>query len=130
MAAFLWTALSGWIAVFVLAGVACLPYALRTLRIAGGGRAATLRWHYLLGASVPALSFIHAWAPMSASGMRGLDSTGIWLASAALAFLFLQLALGIELRDARLSVWLRRSHISVMIAAVALIGVHIALNRA
>jgi hypothetical protein len=130
MLEFIWTASTGWIAIGMLVGVAALPFVLRWARILGPARGGAMRWHYALGFAIAALSFVHAWAPMSTGRLHGINMTGLWLATTALVLLLVQLMLGIELREARSRVWLRRSHLIVMIAAAGLIAAHVALNRA
>jgi hypothetical protein len=125
-----WTASTGWIAIGLLIGVAALPFVLRWARVVGPARGGAMRWHYVLGFAIAALSFVHAWAPMSAGRLHGLNMTGLWLATIALVLLLLQLMLGIELREARTRHWLRRFHLTVMVVATSLIAAHVALNQA
>ena len=127
MLTFLWTASTGWIAVLLLAVAAALPFLLRWIR-ARSPRG--MRVHYLLGFAIPALAVAHSSFTMMR--MRGIDMTGIWFATIALAGLFVQMSLGIELRAPP---WgqprsLRRWHLVMVIVTSGFIAGHIALNRA
>jgi uncharacterized membrane protein len=126
----LWTASTGWIAVGLLVGVAALPFVLRWARIVWPERNGAMRWHYVFGFGIAVLSFVHAWAPMSTGRLHGINMTGLWLATAAFLLLFVQLMLGLKLREARSQISLRRSHFFVVIAAAGLIVAHVALNQA
>jgi hypothetical protein len=124
---FVLSATTGWIAVFLLTIASALPFLLRWMRTTGRNG---MRMHYFLGFAIPAFALIHSSFTMMR--MRGLDQTGLWLATLALIGLFVQMSLGIELRAPP---WgqprrLRRTHLIMMIAASGLIAGHVALNRA
>jgi hypothetical protein len=124
---FVWAASTGWIAVFLLAIASALPFLLRWMRATGRSG---MRVHYLLGFAIPAFALIHTSFTMMR--MRGLDQTGLWLATFALVGLFVQMSLGIELRAPP---WgqprgLKRWHLAMMIAASGMIAGHVVLNRA
>jgi hypothetical protein len=137
MNSFFYTSASGWIAA-ILIGIV-LPYLLPRsslslrLGIAQGFDAPYLKpmWaHYWVGYLVAGLSFVHAWMPMQAGHMRRANMAGLWLATAALLLLLMQLALGVALQDGRL---LKRRvvrgwHYWVMVATVLLVVGHVWLN--
>jgi hypothetical protein len=139
MNTFFFTSASGWIAVILIGIGAVLPYLLRRswlslrLGIAQGFNAPYLKrmWaHYWAGYLVAGLSFVHAWVPMRAGQVRRANMTGLWLATAALLLLLVQLALGVALQDSRLEQRraIRGWHYWVMVAVVLLVAGHVFLN--
>jgi hypothetical protein len=139
MNAFFYTSASGWIAAILIGMEMVLPYLLRRswlslrLGIAQGFGAPYLKrmWaHYWVGYLVAGLSFVHAWVPMQTGHMRRANMTGLWLATAALLLLLVQLALGVALQDGRLRERrvIRGWHYWVMVATVLLVVGHVWLN--
>jgi hypothetical protein len=128
---FVWTASSGWAATALLCGGIAIPYFVRSTRAAERSIRARLRPHYWIGMLVPAVSFVHAWLPMAAGRMRGLDPTGLALATMALLTMLGQVALGVSLRQSTGLVHrtTKRVHFWTMVALASLILAHILLNR-
>jgi hypothetical protein len=139
MNSFFYTSVSGWIAVILVCIEIALPYLLRRnwlsvwLGVAQSFGSPYLRRmsiHYWLGYLVTGLSFVHAWVPMQAGHMRGANMAGLWLATAALFLLGLQVALGLALRDSDLQARrvVRDWHYWVMVGVVLLLTGHVWLN--
>ena len=125
------TAAAGWIAALLFLAVAALPLVLQRLHISSAAKVGVMRWHYTFAFAVVGIALVHAWLPMSARMMRGVEPTGLWLATAALGVLFAQLVLGVVLKSAGgRPVGIRRLHFALMTSALILIAVHIVLNRA
>ena len=87
--------------------------------------------HYWVGYSVAGLSTAHAWIPMSGGHIR-TNMSGLWMATVALGLLWLQVFLGLMLRqpvsptDRKM---LRLWHFWGMFAIVALVALHVGINR-
>jgi hypothetical protein len=135
---FFYTSTLGWLASILLGAGILLPYLLR--RTALSQRLGTeqsekpyLRrmWaHYCIGYLVAPLALLHAWIPMQAGGAHGANMAGLWIATASLVLLFLQIVLGLGLkaatsldrqRDRRIHYW-------VMLGIVATAAAHVWLN--
>lgn len=128
---YLGTALNGWAGVMFFGAGLMMPYLLRKLP---GAKAPYLRrlWpHYWLGYLALIVSFVHAWLAMRSGNMRGINSSGVWIATIALLIMLWQVAVGLMLRDPTQSDrrMLRRTHFWTMTLVAGLIVVHIALNR-
>ena len=134
------TSVTGWIA-FVLIGLEVLfPYLLRrnrlslwlgTAKIGTGTPYLRRMWpHYWLGYVLLLLSLIHSVVPMQAVDLRGMNMSGLWLATGGFLFLLLQSAIGLWLQDPALSerVTMRSWHYWLMFGVVILVGVHVWLN--
>jgi hypothetical protein len=139
MNSFFYTSASGWIAVILVGIEIALPYLLRrnwlSVRLGvaqtfGSPYLRRMSIHYWLGYLVAGLSFVHAWVPMQAGHMRRANMTGLWLATAALFLLGLQVALGLASRDSDLQGRrvVRGWHYWVMVAVVLLLTGHVWLN--
>jgi hypothetical protein len=128
---FLWTAISGWTATLLLGAGIGIPYFVRNTPAAAASVFARLRPHYRIGFLIPAISFLHAWFPMSAGRMRGFDRSGLLLATAALLAMCGQVGLGLTLRDSTGADHRRtqRLHFWSMAAIVSLVAAHIVFNR-
>ncbi|HEY0797374.1 MAG TPA: hypothetical protein VGD64_16495 [Acidisarcina sp.] len=133
---YLQTALSGWAGVMLFGSGLAMPYLLR--RVPGRNKPASstpyLRrmWpHYWLGYLAFFVSFAHSWLAMRSGNMRGINASGVWIATVALLIILWQIAVGLMLRNPTQSNRraLRRTHFWTMALAAALIVVHIALNR-
>jgi thiosulfate reductase cytochrome b subunit len=68
---------------------------------------------------------------MRSGNMRGINSSGVWIATIALLIVLWQIAVGLMLRDPTQSDrrMHRRTHFWTMTLVAGLIVVHIALNR-
>lgn len=124
------TALTGWAAFLLCVSSLLLPY---LLRWTGGRKPLVQRlWpHYWIGYGLTAIAFVHAWSSMRTANMRGINLTGLWLATFALVLLLWQVAIGLQLRSpaqARRR-QLRTTHFWTMVLLARLIIVHIALKR-
>jgi hypothetical protein len=137
-----YTSVSGWAAVILVGVEIVLPYLLRRswlslrlgLRMAQDFVAPYLKrmWvHYWLGCLVAGLSFLHAWVPMQAGHLRGVSLAGLWLGTAALFLLALQVAVGLALREPGLPErrQIRRWHYGLMIGVVVMVAGHVWLNK-
>jgi hypothetical protein len=141
MTRFLLISLTGWAAVLATGITIALPYMIRNaLRNAAaqpsaGGlqtRPPSLRikmWsHYWFGYAVVALVLAHTSFVMGPAMGRS-DATGIWAATLALCLLFLQVGLGLILKDGTNSQrQVRRLHFWSMIGFIALVLTHLARN--
>jgi hypothetical protein len=131
----LFTSLSGWIQIPLFTVLVPLPYLLRgnTFRTAGVRARpflARMRPHYWIGFAVAALTLLHAAVPMSSGALRGANLMGLDLASVALLLVFVQVFLGVSLRNPRLPNRrvVRRWHFWVMVGIAVLGLAHIGLN--
>ena len=128
---YLRTALSGWTAFLLFAAGLALPYLFRRARAGGRPFLKRLWPHYWIGYALPVVAFAHAWLPMRTGNVRGMNMTGIWLATAALLLILWQITLGFLLRNplqsSRRS--LRTIHFWTMALLAGLILAHVALNR-
>jgi hypothetical protein len=140
MSSVFYTSVSGWAAVIFVGLQIVLPYLLRrswlsvSLGLAEGFVAPYLKRmgvHYWLGYLVVGLSVAHAWVPMQARPMRGATTAGLWLGTAALFLLAMQVVLGLALRDPGLRErgQTRRWHCGVMVGAVLVVAGHVWLNK-
>ena len=134
------TALSGWLAAIGIALGALLPYLLRRtvlsqrlgVELVNSHPYLRRMWpHYWVGYSVASLSTVHAWLPMS-TGHPRTSPAGLWMATVALALVWLQLLMGLRLRrpltpsDRKT---LRLWHFWGMFAIAVLVALHLHINR-
>jgi hypothetical protein len=128
---YLQTALSGWAGVTLFGSGLAMPYLLR--RVPGAKTSLLQRmWpHYWLGHFAFFVTLVHAWLAMRSGNMRGINTSGIWIATIALLIILWQIAVGLMLRDPTQSNRraLRRTHFWTMTLVAGLIVLHIALNR-
>ncbi len=139
MIRFLLVSVTGWVAVLAMGIEAALPYILRnrTLPASSGSLPARLRlharmWpHYWLGYVLVALVLTHTSFVMGPAMGRS-DATGIWAATLALCLLFLQVGLGLILKDGTERTTnqrqLRRWHFWTMIGFIGLVLTHLLRN--
>jgi hypothetical protein len=140
MIRFLLVSVTGWVAVLAMGIEAALPYMLRNkaLRASAENLPARLRslrarmWpHYWLGYVLVALVMTHTSFVMGPAMGRS-DATGIWAATLALCLLFLQVGLGLILKDGTERTTnqrqLRRWHFWTMIGFIALVMTHLLRN--
>jgi hypothetical protein len=128
---FVWTALSGWAAVLLLATAIAIPYVLRSLA-SGDAPHTKLVVHYGFGCLALTAAFIHAWFPMSLGRARLYNETGLLVATLALLVMLWQVLHGFTVR-ASLGVARRagrRAHHRTMLSISFLVLIHVALNRA
>ena len=128
---YLQTAFSGWTGVLLFGSGLAMPYLLRR---SPGAKAPYLRrvWpHYWLGYLTFFASFAHAWFAMRSGNMRGMNLSGVWIATVALFVILWQIGVGLLLRDPAQSKRraLRRLHFWTMALGAGLIVVHVVLNR-
>ena len=131
MSDYLQTAFSGWIGVLLFGSGLAMPYLLRR---SPGAKAPYLRrmWpHYWLGYLTFFASFAHAWSAMRSGNMRGINLSGVWIATVALIAILWQIGIGLLLRDPAQSKrrTLRRLHFWTMALVAGLIVLHVILNR-
>jgi uncharacterized membrane protein len=140
MSSVFYTSVSGWAAVILVGVQIVIPYLLWrswlsvSLGLAEDFVAPYLKrmWvHYGLGYLVVGLSLVHAWVPMQARSARGATMAGLWLGTAALFLLAMQVVLGSALRDPGLRARreTRRWHYGVMMGAVIVVAGHVWLNK-
>jgi hypothetical protein len=88
--------------------------------------------HYWLGFAIAALAFAHALIATGSGLALRAGTAGIYLATGALALVFVQVFLGLLLREPSLRSrpTVLRRHLRVMIGLVLLALGHIALNSA
>jgi hypothetical protein len=146
MVRFLLMTATGWAAVLATGITIALPYIIRnTLRhttaqssaASSSARLPSLPvpgwrirlWpHYWLGYALLALVLVHTSFVMGPAMGRS-DATGIWSATLALCLLFLQIALGLILKEGTGNQRLmRRWHFWSMIVFIALLLTHLARN--
>lgn len=128
---YLETALNGWAGVMLFGAGLMLPYLLRSVP---GAKAPYLQrmWpHYWLGYLALLVSSVHAWLAMRRGNIRGINSSGVWIATFGLLLMLWQIAVGFMLRDPIQSNrrQLRRIHFWTMALVAGFIVAHIALNR-
>jgi hypothetical protein len=128
---YLGNALSGWAGIMLFGSGLIMPYLLRGV---SGAKTPYLRrlWpHYWLGYLAFIVSSSHAWLAMRSGNMRGIDSSGVWIATIALLIMLLQVAVGLMLRNPTQSNrrTLRRIHFLTMTFVAGFIVAHVALNR-
>jgi cytochrome b561 len=128
---YLLSALSGWAGALVFGSGLAMPYLLRRVP---GAKMHYLRrmWpHYWLGYLTFFASFAHAWFAMRSGNMRGMNLSGVWIATLALIVTLWQIVVGLLLRDPAQSKRraLRRLHFWTMALVAGLIVLHVALNR-
>ncbi len=129
------TGASGWLLLAAITITIALPYLLRgrVLAVVGPRPLATRLWpHYWLGYAIAGLGLAHAWVPMAAGSALRANQAGLYLATAALLLIGVQVALGLMLREpvVRRRRTVRRWHFLTMVSLVALALGHIALNSA
>ena len=128
----------GWLSVLLLGVIIALPYLLAFGFGANGSSSSgffrpplrPMAFHYWLAPLVALGSFVHAWIPMSSHRMPRTNFDGLWLATAALGLILLQLGLGVVLRFARRGApnLLRRTHFTLMVGITALVLLHLWMN--
>lgn len=131
------TSLSGWVQVVLMVATISLPYLLRGdfLKQEEGRPPPyllVLRPHYWIGYGIAALAFAHAGVAML-NGLTGMvNLLGVYLATAALALIAVQVLLGLRLRKPRQRrrPMMRRWHFWSMISIAALGFAHVMLNSA
>jgi cytochrome bd-type quinol oxidase subunit 2 len=128
---YLRTALSGWAAFLLFVAGLLLPYLIRRTRSRDKPILKRLWPHYWIGYALPAVAFVHAWLPMRTGNMKGVNMTGLWLATIALVLIAFQVVIGLQLRNPTQSGrrQLRATHFWTMALLAGLIIVHIAINR-
>lgn len=133
---FLITSVSGFVTLFLVLLTLALPYVLRARARAAGSHMAAIsrrmQAHYWIGYAILALTTLHMFLSMQAGMARGTSALGLDLASLGLLLIALQVMLGINLKAVAGigKTGLRRVHFVTMLAIVALVAVHLALNSA
>ncbi len=137
---YLATAISGWMGAIGIASGSMLPYLLRStalsrwlgMELANSRPYLARMWsHYWVGYSIAGLSTVHAWLPMSGGHIR-TDTSGLWMATVALGLLWLQVFIGLMLRQPIAATdrkMLRLWHFWGMFAIVGLVALHVGINR-
>ncbi len=139
MPALLFTNVTGWLLLLLLATTTSLPFILRRKAllvslgvavIATSPYLKRMRPHYLLGYAITGIVVAHAWVPMSAGFGGQANTLGLYLGTGALFALGGQVLLGRALQDPQAPNrrMLRRSHLWLMIGIFALAAGHILLN--
>jgi hypothetical protein len=139
MAYFDTTRIIGWLTVLLLGVIIALPY-LPAVGFGANGRSAPgffrlplrrMAFHYWLAPLVALGSFVHAWIPMASHRMPRTNYDGLWLATAALGLIFVQLGLGVVLRFTPRGApnLLRRTHFTLMLGITVLVLLHLWMNN-
>ena len=123
------TSISGWIVALLLPLTIAIP--LRHSRVKRAILPA-LRLHFWLGYVIAVFAIAHAGIAAGLGVALSANATGVYLATGALLLVFLQLFLGLLLREPSLRrrPVVRRRHVWVMVGIIALTIGHIALNSA
>ena len=101
-----------------------------SVSIFGAGRSIFRKAHIVLGLILPPLTFAHAWLSMKSVSIKSANTAGLWLATAALLLLGVQVLLGTALiRPSESSGSLKRVHLAVGLGILALASVHVLLIR-
>lgn len=124
---------SGWLLVLLVPLTGLLAARLR--RGAGmtdGTLWQRLRPHYWVGYTIAALALFHVAVATGTGAALHADAAGLYVATGALLLVFVQVFLGLLLREPSLRrrPTIRRRHILVMVGIIVLALVHIALNSA
>jgi hypothetical protein len=141
MVRFFLVSATGWAAVLATGITIALPYIIRTsLRNTAAqsptgsspprlpNRRTKLWPHYWLGYALLALVLVHTFFVMGPVMGRS-NATGIWAATLALCLLFLQIGLGLMLKDGTSNQrQIRRLHFWSMIGFIALVLTHLTRN--
>jgi hypothetical protein len=134
------TAVSGWVGAIGIGFGSLLPYLLRRtalsrylgLELVNSQPYLGRMWpHYWIGYLIAGVSTIHAWLSMSTGHIR-TSVTGLWMATVALGLVWLQLWIGLMLRQPRAASErkvLRLWHFWGMFAIAALVTLHVRINR-
>lgn len=136
---FFYAGVAGWLALTLIGMTALLPYLFRRSPVSvlldmvpARGRPYLARmWpHFWLGYATIALSFAHGWILMTRAPMQRTNSLGLYMASFALLWLFLQMGTGLVLRqrDLRERRSVRQWHCWSMAGILVLVGAHVWLN--
>ena len=105
-------------------------FAQASIGIFGSGRSIFRKAHIALGLILPLFTFSHAWLSMKSVSMKSANMAGLWLATAALLLLGVQVLLGTALiHPSESSGSLKRFHLAVGLGILALASVHVLLTR-
>lgn len=133
---FLITSISGFLALFLILFTLILPYVQRRPMHRGDAQAVTawqrMKLHYWIGYTVLALTVLHMYVSMGAGLAHRTSTLGLDLATLGLLLILIQVVLGMSLRSASATGWLRlrRMHFVIMVGIVAIVLVHLFLNSA
>jgi hypothetical protein len=107
-----------------------MPLPQASIGIFGVRRRLLRKPHIALGLILPPLTFAHSWLSMKSVSMKSSNMTGLWLATAALLLLGVQVLLGIaRIRPCESSGSLKRVHLAVGLGTLALASGHVLLSR-
>lgn len=127
MLRFVLASITGWAAVLGTGIETALPYIFRNSAVRTPNLKTRMWPHYWLGYALAALVLAHT--SLVGAAMERSDAIGIWAATLALGFLFLQVGFGLILKaGSRRQRQLRRWHFWSMISFIGLLVVHIARN--
>ncbi len=143
MLRFLLVSVTGWTAILTGATATALPYILRnasrvsrfritTEGLKEKGRRVKMWPHYWLGYTLAPLVLAHVFL-VSGAAMGRSDPVGIWAATLALGFLFLQISLGLALKNGTTHGGyhhgrIRLQHFWSMVVLGSLVLVHVVRN--
>lgn len=130
----LFTSATGFFALFLILIGLALPYVLRWQARRAGSDAARvwrrIRVHSWIGYTVLVVALAHMYVSLGAGMARFTSAIGLNFATVGLLLIFAQLALGLRLTSAdpigRRGI--RRIHLVVMLAILATVLLHLALN--
>ncbi len=125
------TSVTGWVLLALLLATAIYPFLLRSGMLGPVQPFfKRMRLHYWSGYSIAIVVLVHLWIPMSARLAGKVNATGLYLATIALIFIYVQVSLGRLLKQPKLAARriVRRGHFWIMTGIVAFVLGHIALN--
>jgi hypothetical protein len=122
---------SGWLMMVLLLAIGLYPFVLRAGMLGPIQPFLTrMRLHYWLAYICAGLLLVHLWVSTSGPLMQSAEATGLDLATLAMVLFVAQIVLGLCLRSPTLSRRrsVRRSHFWLMLALLACVLAHVALN--
>jgi hypothetical protein len=122
---------TGWLMMVLLLAIVLYPFLLRAGALGPVQPfLKQMRLHYWLAYTCAGLLLVHLWVSVSGPLMLSADATGLDLATLAIGLFIAQIVLGLRLRSPALSRRrpVRRSHFWLMLALVACVLAHVALN--
>lgn len=131
MESFIVTSFTGWVLIALLIITILYPFFLRK-GLLGPIQPflQRMRFHYWFGYSLAGILVIHAFLPMMASFIRGVNTLGLYLATGAFFLIYIQVAIGYNLKYPKLTLrrMVRHWHFWIMVAIVVFVAGHVILN--
>ena len=131
MASVVVTSITGWVLIVLLVATVLYPFFLRK-GLLGPIQPflQRMRFHYWLGYGLASILVIHAFLPMMANFIGGVNTLGLYLATGAFFLIYIQVAIGFNLKYPKLAMrrLVRRWHFWMMVAIVVFVVGHVILN--